>query len=67
MSTRSKVLLACAMVAALSGLAGFIVGLRGDRVWQSLPGLGVAVTVSVCYALSRQEDKRAAGRDTRDR
>ncbi len=43
------------------------VGLLSDRLWQSLPGLGVAVTASVCYALSCQEDKRGHGRDDCDR
>ncbi len=55
MSTRSRVLLICAVIAVL---AGFIAGLVGDRVWQALPGLTLAVLVPSLYVLSRQEDRR---------
>lgn len=58
MSTRSRVLLVCSVIAALAGVTGFLVGLTEDRVWQSLPGLTIAVLVPALYVLSRREDRR---------
>ena len=67
MSVRSRVLLGCAAVALIAGVAGLVVGVLGDRIWQALPGLGVGVLVWCSYLLSRQQDRRDAGGHGRER
>lgn len=67
MSTRSRVLLVCAVVAFLAGVAGFVVGILDGRWLRALPGLVTGFLVPYLYLASRRQDQRDSQEDRREK
>ena len=66
MSTRSRIVLVCGLLAFAAGLAGFVAGVLGDRVWQGLPGLVTGVLAPCAFLVSRRQDRQDALRRRRE-
>lgn len=63
MSTRTRVLLICSVVAILAGATSLVVGLANGMLLQALPVVVLGVMVPTLYLQSHRSDLRDA-RDT---